>query len=128
MQLELEKHPMESLPTEVLRDAKRMGFSDGRLAGVWRLDGRGAQEQVRHKRKKLGIKPVYKRVDTCAAEFESYTPYLYSTYEEEDEAAPTPKKKVIILGAVRTASGRELNLITAAVMRRLPSARMASKP
>jgi len=99
MQLELEKHPMESLPTEVLRDAKRMGFSDGRLAGVWRLDGRGAQEQVRHKRKKLGIKPVYKRVDTCAAEFESYTPYLYSTYEEEDEAAPTPKKKVIILGS-----------------------------
>ena len=71
MQLELEKHPMESLPTEVLRDAKRMGFSDGRLAEVWRLDGRGAHEQVRHKRKKLGMQPVYKRVDTCAAEFES---------------------------------------------------------
>src|SRR5512141_2069778 len=99
MQLELEKHPLESAPTEVLREAKRMGFSDGRLAGVWRLDGRGAQEQVRHKRKKLGIQPVYKRVDTCAAEFESYTPYLYSTYEEEDEATPTEKKKVIILGS-----------------------------
>src|SRR5689334_11807088 len=99
MQLELEKHPMESIPAEVVREAKRMGFSDGRLAGVWRLDGRGAQEQVRHKRKKLGIRPVYKRVDTCAAEFESYTPYLYSTYEEEDEATPTAKKKVIILGS-----------------------------
>src|SRR5882762_349750 len=96
MQLELEKHPMESIPTEVLREAKRMGFSDGRLAGVWRLEG---QEKVRHLRKKHGVMPVYKRVDTCAAEFESFTPYLYSTYEDEDEAAPTEKKKVIILGS-----------------------------
>ncbi len=99
MQLELEKHPMESIPTEVLREAKRMGFSDGRLAGTWRLDGKGGQEKVRHFRKKHGLKPVYKRVDTCAAEFESYTPYLYSTYEDEDEAAPTTKKKVVILGS-----------------------------
>jgi carbamoyl-phosphate synthase large subunit len=99
MQLEVEKHPMESIPTSVLRDAKRMGFSDGRLAGTWRLSGKGDQEKVRHLRKKHGIKPVYKRVDTCAAEFESFTPYLYSTYEEEDEAAPTSKKKVIILGS-----------------------------
>jgi carbamoyl-phosphate synthase large subunit len=99
MQLELEKHPMESIPTAVLREAKRMGFSDGRLAATWRLSGKGDQEKVRHQRKKHGVKPVYKRVDTCAAEFESYTPYLYSTYEEEDEAAPTQKKKVIILGS-----------------------------
>jgi carbamoyl-phosphate synthase large subunit len=99
MQLEVEKHPMESIPTSVLRDAKRMGFSDGRLAGTWRLSGKGDQEKVRHLRKKHGIKPVYKRVDTCAAEFESFTPYLYSTYEEEDESAPTSKKKVIILGS-----------------------------
>src|SRR5580693_5231617 len=96
MQLELEKHPMESIPTEVLREAKRMGFSDGRLAAAWRLEG---QEKVRHLRKKHGVLPVYKRVDTCAAEFESFTPYLYSTYEDEDEAAPTSKKKVIILGS-----------------------------
>ncbi len=99
MQLELEKHPMESIPTEVLRDAKRMGISDGRLAGVWRLNEKGAAEKIRHLRHKHGIQPVYKRVDTCAAEFESFTPYLYSTYEEEDEAAPTQKKKVIILGS-----------------------------
>jgi len=99
MQLELEKHPMDAIPTEVLRDAKRMGFSDGRLASVWRLNGKGAQEKVRHFRKKHRVTPVYKRVDTCAAEFESYTPYLYSTYEDEDEAAPTSKKKVIILGS-----------------------------
>jgi carbamoyl-phosphate synthase large subunit len=95
----VEKHPLESVPTEVLRDAKRMGFSDGRLAGTWRLSGKGDQEKIRHLRKKHKVQPVYKRVDTCAAEFESYTPYLYSTYEDEDEAAPTPKKKVIILGS-----------------------------
>src|SRR5579871_2564770 len=99
MQLELEKHPMESMPTEVLREAKRTGFSDARLASVWRLEGRGSAEKVRQFRKKHGVQPVYKRVDTCAAEFESYTPYLYSTYEEEDEATPTAKKKVIILGS-----------------------------
>ena len=99
MQLELEKHPMESVPPDVVREAKRMGFSDGRLAGTWRLSGKGDQEKVRHFRKKHAIQPVYKRVDTCAAEFESFTPYLYSTYEEEDEAAPTEKKKVIILGS-----------------------------
>jgi carbamoyl-phosphate synthase large subunit len=99
MQLELEKHPMESLPREVLREAKRMGFSDGRLAQAWRLEGKGGAEKVRHQRRKHGVMPVYKRVDTCSAEFESYTPYLYSTYEEEDEAAPTRKKKVMILGS-----------------------------
>src|SRR6201997_5004138 len=99
MQLELEKHPMESIPTEVLREAKRMGFSDGRLASVWRLSGKGSAEKVRHLRKKHGVMPVYKRVDTCSAEFESFTPYLYSTYEDEDEATPTKTKKVIILGS-----------------------------
>src|SRR5215510_2294284 len=99
MQLELEKHPMDAIPSEVMRDAKRMGFSDNHLAAVWRLNGKGAQEKVRHFCKKHRVTPVYKRVDTCAAEFESYTPYLYSTYEDEDEAAPTPKKKVIILGS-----------------------------
>jgi len=99
MQLEIEKHPIESVPTGVLRDAKRMGFSDGRLAGTWRLSGKGDQEKIRHLRKKHKVQPVYKRVDTCAAEFESFTPYLYSTYEDEDEAPPTNQKKVMILGS-----------------------------
>jgi len=110
MQLELEKHPMESLPTEVLREAKRMGFSDvaSPEPGVWMAKRPG---KVRHFRKKHGLKPVYKRVDTCAAEFESYTPYLYSTYEEEDEATPTAKKKVIILGSGPNRIGQELNSI-----------------
>ncbi len=62
--------------------------------GGWRVRGGSkGRRKVRHLRKKHGVMPVYKRVDTCAAEFESFTPYLYSTYEDEDEAAPTDKKK-----------------------------------
>ncbi len=100
LQTEVERHPVESAPAGLVRNAKRMGISDARLAEVWRIaNGRGASEKVRHLRRKHGIAPVYKHVDTCAAEFESYTPYLYSTYEEEDEAPPSAKKKVIILGS-----------------------------
>jgi carbamoyl-phosphate synthase large subunit len=100
MLMEVEHHPLDSVPAEVVREAKRMGISDSRLAEAFRIaDGKGATEKIRHLRKKHGIAPVYKLVDTCAAEFESYTPYLYSTYEEEDEAPPTDKKKVIILGS-----------------------------
>jgi carbamoyl-phosphate synthase large subunit len=78
-----------------LRAAKRMGFSDARIA---ELAG-SSEEKVRARRIALGILPVYKRVDTCAAEFVSYTPYLYSTYERECEAEPTDRKKVLILGS-----------------------------
>ncbi len=100
VQSELQKHPMESVSAHLLRDAKRAGFSDARLADIWGIaNGKGAAEKVRHLRKRHRVTPVYKHVDTCAAEFESYTPYLYSTYEEEDEAPPTQQKKVIILGA-----------------------------
>jgi carbamoyl-phosphate synthase large subunit len=100
MQKEIEKHSFDSTPPELVREAKRMGISDARLADAWKIgEGRGAAEKVRHLRAKQNLKPVFKLVDTCAAEFESYTPYLYSAYEEEDEAPPTEKKKVIILGS-----------------------------
>jgi carbamoyl-phosphate synthase large subunit len=79
----------------VLRRAKQMGFSDRRLA---QLTG-AIEGEVRHARVKAGIRPVYKMVDTCAAEFVAHTPYLYSTYEEEDEAPPTSRDKVVILGS-----------------------------
>jgi carbamoyl-phosphate synthase large subunit len=79
----------------ILRKAKQMGFADKRIA---QLTG-ATEEQVRHARLRAGIKPVYKMVDTCAAEFVAHTPYLYSTYEEEDEALPTPREKVVILGS-----------------------------
>ncbi len=84
-----------------LYEAKRLGFSDQRLAALLRTskDEPTTENDVRNKRLKLGIRPVFKRVDTCGAEFESFTPYLYSTYEEEDEAAISDRQKVIILGS-----------------------------
>ncbi len=99
-QIALGESSMEAVSAEQLRDAKRKGFSDARLARLLKAgDGQSGSETIRQLRKKHGVTPVYKRVDTCAAEFESHTPYLYSTYEEEDEATPTSKKKVIILGS-----------------------------
>ena len=79
---------------ELLREAKQYGFSDQRLARLWSV----REARVRLLRHDLGIRPVYKRVDTCGAEFVAYTPYLYSTYEEECEAAPSDRRKVMILG------------------------------
>ena len=75
--------------------AKQLGFSDARIGDLTDV----SEEDVRAKRQELGVTPVYKRVDTCAAEFESHTPYLYSTYENECEADPTGKRKVMILGS-----------------------------
>ena len=80
---------------ELLREAKRAGISDEFLAQAWRK----TPQAIRELRKKHGIEAVFKRVDTCAAEFESTTPYLYSTYEDEDESAPTKREKIMILGS-----------------------------
>ncbi|MDQ2834393.1 MAG: carbamoyl-phosphate synthase large subunit [Acidobacteriota bacterium] len=91
--------PMADITAEQLRAAKRMGISDERLAASWGMSGQEGTDAVRHLRKKLHVMPVYKMVDTCAGEFESYTPYLYSCYDEEDEAAPTDRKKILILGS-----------------------------
>jgi carbamoyl-phosphate synthase large subunit len=77
-----------------LRRIKRLGFSDRRIAA---LTGK-TESQIREARHAAGVRPVYKRVDTCGAELESFTPYMYSTYEDECESRPTDKKKVIILG------------------------------
>jgi carbamoyl-phosphate synthase large subunit len=90
---------MDEVTAEQLRAAKRMGISDERLAASWGLKGAEGTAAVRALRKKLNVLPVYKMVDTCAGEFESYTPYLYSCYDEEDEAAPTTRKKILILGS-----------------------------
>ena len=79
---------------DLLRQAKQYGFSDKRLATVWGV----TESDVRELRIDAGIHPVYKRVDTCGAEFEAFTPYLYSTYEEECEAAPSDQRKIMILG------------------------------
>jgi carbamoyl-phosphate synthase large subunit len=89
----------ETIETEHLRQLKRLGLSDERIAAEWKLGGHAGVQQVRELRESKGIRPVFKLVDTCAAEFESMTPYLYSTYDEEDEAPPTQTDKIIILGS-----------------------------
>ncbi len=89
----------ETVTPEQLRHWKRMGLSDERIANEWRLAGHDGIQQVRELRYRHGIRPIYKLVDTCAAEFESHTPYFYSSYDEEDEAPPTDKRKIIILGS-----------------------------
>ncbi|WP_426877311.1 carbamoyl-phosphate synthase large subunit [Glaesserella parasuis] len=93
-ELALEKKQLSDLDREELRRLKRKGFSDKRIAQLTKV----SEKAVRDYRHTLGILPVYKRVDTCAAEFASDTAYLYSTYEEECEANPSDRKKVMILG------------------------------
>jgi carbamoyl-phosphate synthase large subunit len=80
---------------DLLRTMKRTGFSDADIAAVYGI----SEELVRQRRLDEGLVPAYKRIDTCAAEFESFTPYMYGTYEQVDEAEPTPNKKVVILGS-----------------------------
>ena len=87
-------HTLESLSADHLRALKRSGFADARLAALLGID----DESVRAYRHALGIRPVFKRVDTCAAEFATNTAYMYSTYEEECESQPTDKKKIMVLG------------------------------
>ncbi len=92
---ELDNTTLGDITSDQMRVAKRFGISDNRMARFW-----GETETaVRNRRKQLGVRAVFKRVDTCAAEFESYTPYLYSVYEEECEAEPTDHRKVMILGS-----------------------------
>jgi carbamoyl-phosphate synthase large subunit len=98
-QMAIEQTTPREISTEQLRQLKRFGLSDERIATEWKLEGHAGIQQVRELREGKGIKPVFKLVDTCAAEFESMTPYLYSTYDEEDEAPPTTKPKIIILGS-----------------------------
>jgi carbamoyl-phosphate synthase large subunit len=85
---------LASLNKDELRYLKRKGFSDKRIAGLVKSN----QHAVREKRHALGVRPVYKRVDTCAAEFATQTAYMYSTYDEECEAEPTNNKKIMVLG------------------------------
>jgi carbamoyl-phosphate synthase large subunit len=86
---------VETVPEDLLREGKRIGTSDEQLAQMWKT----TPAAVRHRRAKAHIAPVFKRVDTCAAEFESFTPYMYSTYEDEDESQPTDRPKIAILGS-----------------------------
>src|SRR5690606_8227565 len=90
----LQAEGMACLDLARLRRLKRKGFSDARIAHLLRVK----ENAIRQRRLKLGLRPVFKRVDTCAAEFATSTAYLYSTYEEECEADPTDRPKILILG------------------------------
>src|SRR3954469_25690207 len=93
-ELEIEKKSLGDFSDADLRDLKRKGFSDRRLAHLWKT----TEHEVRKRRHELGIRPVFKRVDTCAAEFETKTAYMYSSYDEEDESEPTDRRKIMVLG------------------------------
>jgi len=94
IELELERHRLNDLSADELRTLKKKGFSDRRLAKLLK----STEGDVRARRHSLNIRPVYKRVDTCAAEFATNTAYMYSSYDEECEAEPTDKKKIMVLG------------------------------
>ena len=94
IEFEIREAGLSAIDASRMRTIKRKGFSDARIAEVLEVK----EDAVRQQRLDLGIRPVYKRVDTCAAEFATTTAYLYSTYEEECEAAPTGRPKIMILG------------------------------
>ena len=109
--IEMEKTVKENIgDIETLKHAKKMGFSDKYIAQVWNK----TEEEIYLLRKKENIYPVYKMIDTCASEFESYVPYFYSTYEEENESIVSKKKKIIVLGAgpIRIGQGVEFDYST----------------
>jgi carbamoyl-phosphate synthase, large subunit len=106
------ENELSGAPQDVglLREAKRMGFSDQFIAKLW-----GCRElDVYHMREREGIFPIYKMIDTCASEFESYIPYFYSTYEDENESVVSDKKKIIVLGSgpIRIGQGVEFDYST----------------
>jgi carbamoyl-phosphate synthase large subunit len=94
----LAKYKLDTLPEAILRDAKRLGFSDLQICSIM---NDGTEDDLYEKRKALGIKRVYKMVDTCSAEFEAKTPYFYSTFEggSSNESIRSDKKKIIVLGS-----------------------------
>lgn len=96
LEKQLMEHDLDTVPVDMLREAKRMGFSDAQLVN---LLGNCEEEEVYAKRKELGITRTYKMVDTCSAEFEAKTPYFYSTFDSQNESQPSEKKKVIVLGS-----------------------------
>ncbi|MQG28155.1 MAG: carbamoyl-phosphate synthase large subunit, partial [SAR202 cluster bacterium] len=97
----------EELTPSLLRSAKRIGFSDSQVGTLSDM----LPEQVRNQRHEWGLRPVYKTVDTCAAEFEAVTPYYYSTYDQENEAAPLEGKKAVVIGSgpIRIGQGIEFD-------------------
>lgn len=104
---EIKAHPRDK---DVLYEAKRMGFSDRFIAKMWNMN----EFELYHLRASFNLFPVYKMIDTCASEFDSYVPYFYSTYEEENESIVSDKKKILVLGSgpIRIGQGVEFDYST----------------
>ncbi len=104
----------------LLENSKRMGFSDKWIAKLWSK----SENDIRNIRRRLGIVPVYKMIDTCASEFESYIPYFYSTYADENESVISDKKKVIVLGSgpIRIGQGVEFDYSTVHAVKTIKAA------
>ncbi|MBR4513987.1 MAG: carbamoyl-phosphate synthase large subunit [Lachnospiraceae bacterium] len=111
----IEEKKGAKLDKETLYEAKRMGFSDSYIAELLERD----EEEIRLLRAEYGIRPVFKMIDTCASEFESYVPYFYSTYEDENESIVSDKKKIIVLGSgpIRIGQGVEFDYSTVHAVR-----------
>lgn len=95
LERKVEKYSLDTLPKELLFEAKQKGYADRQIAHLLRC----LESEVFNKRTEMGIKRVYKLVDTCAAEFEAQTPYYYSTFEDENESQVSDKKKIVVLGS-----------------------------
>jgi carbamoyl-phosphate synthase large subunit len=110
VKIEREAKATKNITRDLLFEAKRMGFSDSYIAELAGC----TEDEIFDLRKKYGIRPVYKMIDTCAGEFESYVPYFYSTYEEENESVVSGRKKVIVLGSgpIRIGQGVEFDYST----------------
>ena len=105
---------------DVLKDAKKMGFSDRAIAELWNR----TELEIYRMRRKNGIRPVYKMIDSCASEFESYIPYFYSTYEEENESVVASGKKIVVLGSgpIRIGQGVEFDYSTVRAIKTIKAA------
>ena len=108
---------VQNLNPDLLKTAKRKGFSDNLISSLTGID----QQQIKKLREQCGILPVYKKVDTCAAQYEAATPYYYSTYEEENEAVPTERRKVLVIGSgpIRIGQGIEFDYCSVQSVRAL---------
>ncbi len=117
MEEELKANPEDK---DYLYYAKKVGFSDKAIAWLWNMD----EKQVFELRKEYDIFPVYKMIDTCASEFESYVPYFYSTYEEENESVVEDRKKIVVLGSgpIRIGQGVEFDYSTVHAVRTIKEA------
>ena len=118
--LEEKKLKDNKMDMETLKEAKKMGFSDKEIARLWNLK----ETEVYRMRVDQGIYPVYKMIDTCASEFDSYIPYFYSTYEDENESVVSEKKKVVVLGSgpIRIGQGVEFDYSTVHAVKTIKNA------